>query len=66
MSANRGALRATRTFCLAAFGVVPLVSAVTGCLAGPASITAGRGLYNDVINRTEDEQVLNLIVRDQA
>ncbi len=27
-----------------------------GCAAvGPQSITAGRGVYNEVINRTEDE-----------
>jgi hypothetical protein len=35
-----------------------------GCaVIGPRSITAGRGDYAEVINRTEDEQILNLIVR---
>jgi hypothetical protein len=37
---------------------------LSGCNAvGPASLSAGRGVYNDVLNRTEDEQVLNMIVR---
>jgi hypothetical protein len=30
---------------------------------GPQSITAGRGLYKEVINRTEDEQIRNALVR---
>ena len=35
-----------------------------GCaVVGPRSITAGRGVYAEVINRTEDEQILNVIVR---
>jgi hypothetical protein len=35
-----------------------------GCaMVGPQSITAGRGAYADVINRTEDEQILNVLVR---
>ena len=35
-----------------------------GCaLVGPQSISAGRGVYAEVINRTEDEQILNVIVR---
>jgi hypothetical protein len=35
-----------------------------GCATvGPQSITAGRGIYNEVINRTEDEQILNALVR---
>ena len=35
-----------------------------GCAAvGPQSITAGRGAYNEVINRTEDEQIMNVLVR---
>ncbi len=35
-----------------------------GCAAvGPQSITAGRGVYSEVINRTEDEQILNVLVR---
>lgn len=57
---------ATRSFRLVALCVVPLVSSVTGCIvAGPASIAAGRGVYNEVINRTEDEQLLNMIVRER-
>jgi hypothetical protein len=37
-----------------------------GCVAiGPRSITAGRGAYAEVINRTEDEQILNVIVRQR-
>jgi len=35
-----------------------------GCaVVGPQSITAGRGSYTEVINRTEDEQTLNMLVR---
>jgi len=35
-----------------------------GCaVVGPQSITAGRGVYTEVINRTEDEQILNVLVR---
>lgn len=30
---------------------------------GPQSITAGRSAYTEVINRTEDEQILNALVR---
>ncbi len=44
-----------------------LVAIALGCwgcaLVGPQSITAGRGVYAEVINRTEDEQILNVIVR---
>jgi len=37
-----------------------------GCaVVGPQSITAGRGVYAEVINRTEDEQILNVIVRQR-
>jgi len=37
-----------------------------GCVvAGPRSITAGRGLYTEVINRTENEQILGVIVRQR-
>ncbi len=35
-----------------------------GCaVVGPQSINAGRGAYTEVINRTEDEQILNALVR---
>ena len=38
----------------------------SGCaVIGPQSITAGRGVYAEVINRTEDEQILNVIVRQR-
>jgi hypothetical protein len=37
-----------------------------GCaVVGPQSITAGRGVYTEVINRTEDEQILNVLVRQR-
>jgi hypothetical protein len=37
-----------------------------GCVVvGPRSITAGRGAYAEVINRTRDEQILNVIVRQR-
>ncbi len=37
---------------------------LSGCNAvGPASLSAGRGVYNDVLNRTEDEQILSMIIR---
>jgi len=39
---------------------------LTGCtLLGPASIANGRAVYNEVINKTEDEQLLNMIVRER-
>jgi hypothetical protein len=34
-------------------------------VVGPRSITSGRGDYAEVINRTEDEQILNVIVRQR-
>ena len=38
----------------------------SGCaVICPKSITAGRGVYAEVINRTEDEQILNVIVRQR-
>ena len=37
-----------------------------GCATvGPVSIAAGRGAYAEVINRTEDEQILNVVVRQR-
>ena len=37
-----------------------------GCtVVGPQSITAGRGVYTEVINHTEDEQILNVLVRQR-
>ena len=45
-----------------------LISALGFCgcaVVGPQSIAAGRGVYAEVINRTEDEQILNVIVRQR-
>jgi len=56
---------AKRTSWLAVFSAVPLASCMSGCVVGPASITAGRGVYNEVINRTEDEQLLSMIVHER-
>jgi len=37
-----------------------------GCTVfGPQSIMAGRGTYNEVINQTHDEQILNALVRQR-
>ena len=37
-----------------------------GCsLTGPTSVATGRSAYNQIINKTEDEQILNLIVRER-
>lgn len=39
---------------------------LSGCVAiGPKSISAGRGIYAEVINQTEDEQILNALVRQR-
>lgn len=38
----------------------------SGCaVIGPQSITGGRGTYTEVINQTEDEQILNVLVRQR-
>ena len=42
-----------------------LMWALTGCGAGPASISRGRSDYNEVINRTDDEQLLMTIIRNR-
>lgn len=48
---------------LAALAVVVLPLA-SGCeTTGPTAIASGRALYNDVITRTGDEQVLGMIVK---
>lgn len=54
-----------KTFYLAVPGLVLLVTGLSGCVFGPASIAAGRGVYNEVINHTEDEQLLSMIVHDR-
>ena len=49
-------------------GIVLAVGAcgIAGCATvGPASIANGRAVYNEVINNTEDEQILNVIVRER-
>ena len=46
--------------------VLALLSALGFCgcaVVGPQSITAGRGAYSEVINQTEDQQILNALVR---
>ena len=44
--------------------LIVAVLGLCGCaVVGPRSITAGRGVYAEVINRTEDEQILNVLVR---
>lgn len=50
-------------FCL--FWLAGSVLGLSGCIVGAASVGMGRGVYRDVINRTEDEQLLNMIVRDR-
>jgi hypothetical protein len=48
-----------------AVGLV-LALAWAGCnTAGPSAITNGRSTYNAVINQTEDEQILTLLVRQR-
>ena len=50
-------------------GLIPILAALLACagcaLVGPASISNGRGVYNDVINNTEDEQLLKVIVLER-
>lgn len=44
--------------------LLALAASLSGCaIAGPAAIGNGRSTYNSVINRTEDEQILSMIVR---
>ena len=43
---------------------VLFICVLSGCaMVGPSSISAGRGDYNEAINRTEDEQLLLSIVK---
>lgn len=50
----------------AAFLLAAGAGTLAGCAtAGPASIANGRAVYNEVINNTEDEQILNVIVRER-
>ena len=50
---------------LSVTGIVTLGAVLTGCIVGPTTIGLGRGVYNSVINKTEDEQLLSLIVHDR-
>ena len=44
--------------------LVVLALGFGGCaVVGPQSIAAGRGVYTEVLNRTEDEQILSAMVR---
>ena len=62
-SAGRSPRMMKRLRC--AVGLV-LALAWAGCNAvGPSAITNGRGTYNAVINKTEDEQILTLLVRQR-
>lgn len=46
--------------------VLVLAIAWAGCnVVGPSAISNGRGTYNAVINQTEDEQILTLLVRQR-
>ena len=46
--------------------LIASVFCLGGCATvGPQSIAAGRGVYTEVINRTEDEQILNVLVRER-
>ncbi|MCA9286271.1 MAG: hypothetical protein KDA22_13685 [Phycisphaerales bacterium] len=43
-----------------------LLGWIEGCaVVGPSAIASGRSVYNEVINRTGDEQLLNMIVRER-
>lgn len=45
---------------------LPVLAALAGCnIAGPLALSSGRSTYNAVINRTEDEQILSIIVRQR-
>ena len=47
-------------------GCLGLVWALCGCsFIGPQSITNGRAVYNEVINQTEDQQMLMAVVRNR-
>jgi len=46
--------------------LIVIAFASSGCIVlGPRVIAAGRGAYAEVINRTADEQILNVIVRQR-
>jgi hypothetical protein len=47
-------------------GCSAIIWVLLGCSTiGPQSIAAGRAAYNEVINRTEDQQMLKAIVRNR-
>jgi hypothetical protein len=42
------------------------ITSLSACsVVGPTALSGSRGLYNEVINRTEDEQILNMVVRQR-
>ena len=46
------------------WGILALVALLGACAQiGPRSIANGRNVYNDVLNRTADEQILNMLVK---
>jgi hypothetical protein len=47
------------------FIILAVLGLYSCAVVGPRSITSGRGDYAEVINRTEDEQILNVIVRQR-
>lgn len=58
------ALKALRALALATLSLI--LVALTGCaMAGPKSISIGRALYNETINKTENEQMLLSIVKSR-
>ncbi len=57
-------IKAWRALALATLSL--LLATLTGCaMAGPKSITMGRALYNETINKTENEQMLLSIVKSR-
>lgn len=60
----RTRFRAPARFRCPALLAIPAL--LCGCnVAGPAALSSGRGTYNAVINATEDEQILAMLVRDR-
>jgi len=46
--------------------LILLAASMSGCnMFGPQAIATGRAVYNEVINRTADEELLNMIVRER-
>ena len=63
MSLFSGSTDATRRWPPA---LILLAASMSGCnMFGPHAIATGRAVYNEVINRTADEELLNMIVRER-